>query len=72
MAARKLVEGDEKQAAKGRLRVSAPLVEVITEDGKVMHLRHGDIVPSSVSKKSLEHLSSIGFVTDGDPSDDDN
>lgn len=72
MAARKPAEGDEKKTEKGQLRVSAPLVEVVTEDGKVMHLRQGDIVPSSVSKKSLEHLSSIGFVTDGDPSDDDN
>lgn len=72
MAARKPAEGDEKKVEKGQLQVSAALVSATTDDGKVVHLYRGDIVPSSVSKKSLEHLRSIGFVTDGDPSDDDN
>lgn len=72
MAARKPAEGDEKVTEKGQLRVSAALVEIVTDDGKVMHLRHGDIVPSSASKKSVEHLRSIGFISDGDPSGDDN
>ena len=52
---------DSKPAA---LRVAghAPLVQITTEDTKVLHLRSGDIVPSSASKASVEHLKSLGFV----------
>lgn len=46
-------------------RVSAPLVTV-TQNGRVLYLRHGDVVPDGVDKASLDHLRSLGYVEDAD------
>lgn len=45
------------------MQVSAPLVVATTENGRVMHLYKGDVVPKDVSKDSLDNLKSLGFVT---------
>lgn len=69
MAARKpadepKVEAKAADSKPAALRVAghAPLVQVSTGDSKVLHLRAGDIVPSSVTEASVEHLKSLGFV----------
>lgn len=58
------VEAKAEAAKPAVLRVAghAALVQATTEDGKVLHLRSGDIVPSSVTEKSVGHLKSLGFV----------
>lgn len=62
MASRKPAEGTEEKPAEDVLRVTAALAQVTTKDGKVLHLREGDIVPSSATDESIEHLKSLGFV----------
>lgn len=62
-AAKKTAESKPKA---GQVVVSAPLVQVNTADGKVLHLYKGDIVPSSASDESVDHLKSLGFVGDAD------
>lgn len=51
------------------VKVTAPLVVATTENGRVMHLYRGDIVPSDVTKESLDNLKSLGFVADAKAAD---
>lgn len=56
---------DNKKAPekKGSLRVKAALVQVKGNDGKVSYLYAGDVIDTDkVSRESLEHLESLGFV----------
>jgi hypothetical protein len=47
-------------------RVVAPLVQASLDSGTPMQFREGDILPDGISKESLEHLQSLGYVTKGD------
>lgn len=53
-----------EKPAKG-LVVTAPLVQITVGD-RVLQLSEGDLVPENASQESLDHLRSIGFVTEGD------
>jgi hypothetical protein len=50
----------------GVLRVTAPLVAAITEDGTTIHLFQGDVVPDGISQESVDHLVSLEYVSDKD------
>ncbi len=52
------------------LQVTAPLVQVVTSDGKALHLYQGDVVPSNVKDESIENLKSLGFVSGSKPADE--
>ena len=53
-----------KPKADDGLFVSAPLVEVETEGGSKRRYFHGDLLGDDVSKESVDHLRSLGFVSD--------
>jgi hypothetical protein len=46
------------------LKVTAAMVTAQTENGRIVYLYFGDVVPSGISKASLEHLKSLGFIVD--------
>lgn len=48
------------------LIVKAPLVTA-TQNGRVLYLYGGDVVPDGVDDASVKHLKSLGYVEDGDP-----
>lgn len=47
-------------------RVNAPLVVANTENGRVIYLYRGDVVPDEVTEESQKNLRDLGFVTDDD------
>lgn len=51
---------------KSTLRVSTVMVTAKTENDRIVYLYRGDVVPEGVSADSLDHLKSLGFVTDED------
>jgi hypothetical protein len=53
-------------AAKKSLKVTAVMVTAKTENDRIVYLYRGDVVPEGVSADSLEHLKSLGFVTEDD------
>lgn len=48
------------------MQVSAPVCTGLTENGRVVYLYKGDVVPKDLKKDSLENLKSLGFVTSDD------
>lgn len=46
------------------LKVTAPMVTAQTENGRIVYLYHGDVVPDGLSKEAVEHLKGLGFVAD--------
>jgi hypothetical protein len=52
-------------STKKTLVVSAPLVAATTASG-VRHLYRGDVIGDDVTKESVEHLKSLGFVAEAD------
>jgi hypothetical protein len=42
------------------------MVTAKTENDRIVYLYRGDVVPEGVSADSLEHLKSLGFVTEDD------
>jgi hypothetical protein len=53
------------EAASGKpLYVSGPLVSATVSGSRVIHLYKGDVVPSDITKESLENLQSLGYVSD--------
>ena len=46
--------------------VTAPLVTARTENGRIVYLYFGDLVPSGLSQESIDHLRELGFVRGGD------
>jgi hypothetical protein len=56
----------------GPLRVVAPLVAITSENGSVLQLFRGDIVPEGTKQESIDHLLSLGYVVESDaPSESD-
>jgi len=47
------------------LIVTAPLVTARTENGRIVYLYFGDIVPSGLAQESVDHLRGLGFVKGG-------
>ena len=47
------------------LIVTAPLVQVVL-GSRAVQFYHGDVLPEGVSEDSIEHLKSLGYVTEGD------
>lgn len=43
-------------------KVTAPLITATTENGVALNLYFGDVVPSGLSKESMDHLSELGFI----------
>jgi hypothetical protein len=56
------------ESRKKTLRVSAPMVTVRTDNDRIVYLYKGDVVPDGTSVDSVEHLKSLGFVTEDDVS----
>ena len=50
----------------GALRVTAPLVGVVSENGQPSQLFYGDIVPEGTSQVSIDHLLDIGYASSED------
>ena len=50
----------------GVLKVVAPLVAVVSENGKVSQLYVGDIVPEGTKQESIDHLLDLGYVVEVD------
>lgn len=46
------------------LKVTAALVTAVVENGRVVYLYKGDVVPDGVTKESLDNLKSLGFVAE--------
>jgi hypothetical protein len=46
------------------LRFTAALGTAFTSQGRIISLYFGDLVPEGISKESLAHLKSLGFVAD--------
>lgn len=46
--------------------VTAPLVTARTENGRIVYLYFGDVVPSGLSQESIDHLRGLGFVKAGE------
>ncbi len=46
--------------------VTAPLVVVKLDDGTTRYLSHGDALPDEASKESVDNLSDLGYLSDGD------
>lgn len=44
--------------------VTAPMVSVLSQGGRVFHLSRGDVLPADVSGGSLKNLVSLGFVSE--------
>jgi len=54
-------------------KVTAPLVTARTENDRIVYLYRGDVVPAGLAKNSLDHLKSLGFITEADaPTKDPN
>jgi hypothetical protein len=60
----------KKNEESGGLRVTAPLVQIRVGD-RILHMSQGDVVPDNASQESLDHLRSLGFVSDGSESSDE-
>ena len=56
----------ESRSKSTSLRVSAGMITAKTENHRIVYLYRGDVVPEGVSADSLEHLKSLGFVTEDD------
>ena len=54
---------DAEQNETGGFRVVAPLVQVQIGD-RVFQYVEGAVLPNGVNEDNLEHLKSLGFVTD--------
>lgn len=46
------------------LKFTAALGTAHTSQGRIISLYFGDLVPKEISKESLDHLKSLGFVAD--------
>lgn len=62
----------KKGESKGTAHVvTGALVQAQVGD-RVLHFYRGDVLPKDVSEETVEHLKSLGYVTEGDaPSDED-
>lgn len=58
-------ETSEEQESAKALTITAPLVAASTKSGAVRYLYHGDVVGDDVTKESIDHLKSLGFISDG-------
>lgn len=58
------VEVESGEGGDKTLYVSAPLVAVVAKGDRVLHLYKGDVLPSDVTKESLENLQGLGYVSD--------
>jgi hypothetical protein len=56
----------EQRSKSKSLQVSAVMVTAKTENNRIVYLYRGDVVPEGLDKDSLEHLKSLGFVTEDD------
>lgn len=56
----------KRSAPKKSLVVTAALVVVRYEGGRVGNLAKGDVVPDGVTPESVEHLRSLGYVAEQD------
>jgi hypothetical protein len=45
--------------------VTAPLVTARTENGRIVYLYFGDVVPSGLAQDSVDHLRDLGFIKGG-------
>ena len=50
----------------GALKVTAPLVGVVSENGNASQLFVGDIVPEGTKQESIDHLLDLGYVVEVD------
>ena len=57
-------------AAKAQLKVAAPLVTARTTNGRVVYLFKGDVVTEDIDQESIDHLESLGFLTEDSPAAD--
>lgn len=55
---------EAKKPVKGALVVSASLVTVKDSNGAVRYLSRGDVVPDGTSQVSVDHLVSLGYVSE--------
>lgn len=54
----------EARRKSGALHVQAPMVVVRTENDRIVHLYRGDVLPDGIAEESVEHLKSLGFLTE--------
>lgn len=59
-----LPEGEPTASKGGDLKVNAPIVAVSTKGGDVRQMYFGDVLGDDVTKESVDHLRSLGFVSD--------
>lgn len=53
-------------AKKKTLKVSAVMVTAKTKNDRIVYLYRGDVVGDEITAESVEHLKSLGFVTEDD------
>ena len=53
-----------KSPAKGALLVTASLVTIKDSNGAVRYLSRGDVVPDGTPQESVDHLRSLGYVSE--------
>jgi len=54
------------EAKKKTLKVSTVMVTAVTKNDRIVYLYRGDVVGEDVTPESIEHLKSLGFVTEDD------
>jgi len=55
---------EPKKPVKGDLKVTASLVTVKDSNGAVRYLSRGDVVPDGTPQESVDHLRSLGYVSE--------
>lgn len=46
------------------MRVTAPMVTALTLNNRVVYLYRDDVVPAGLTEASVEHLRSLGFISE--------
>lgn len=56
------------ESKKKTLKVSVVMVTAKTTNDRIVYLYRGDVVGDDITPDSVEHLKSLGFITDDDVS----
>ena len=54
------------ESKKKTLKVSAVMVTALTKNDRIVYLYRGDVVGEDIASESVDHLKSLGFVTEDD------
>ena len=54
------------EAKKKTLKVSTVMITALTKNDRIVYLYRGDVVGEDIAADSVEHLKSLGFITEDD------